>query len=83
MPRLERLYEKLRASPANCSLNELLGLLRGVGFVEKRRKGSHVIYGHPDHPGAFINIQRRGNEAKPYQVEQVLNVIDELNLMED
>ena len=46
----------------------------------RRGKGSHLIYETPwmDHP--LLVLQPRKDKAKPYQVRQVLRVLD---VMED
>ena len=84
MPSIKKLREKLRNSPTNTSFAELTTFIERLGFIQKeRRSGSHVIYGHPDFPRELVNLQRRGNEAKPYQVRQVLDLVEKLELMED
>ncbi len=60
-------------SDANISFNELLQLMRILGFDE-RISGSHHIfrkYGIEEK----INLQKDGNKAKPYQVRQIRNII--------
>ncbi len=60
-------------SDANISFNELLQLMRFLGFDE-RISGSHHIfrkYGIEEK----INLQKDGNKAKPYQVRQIRNII--------
>ena len=44
-----------------------------MGFVV-RIKGDHFIYTRND-VDEIINIQPKGNKAKPYQVKQVRNII--------
>ena len=53
--------------------DDLCVLLERLGF-DKRVKGSHHLFrkaGVEEH----INIQRDGNNAKPYQVRQVRDVV--------
>jgi hypothetical protein len=60
-------------SDANISFEDLCAMLIDLGF-EMRVRGSHHIFrkaGILDK----INLQREGNNAKPYQVKQVRNVI--------
>ena len=57
------------ASDANIRFDDLVGLLRSLGF-EMKVKGSHHIFrkaGVEEKP----NLQREGSHAKPYQVRQV------------
>jgi predicted RNA binding protein YcfA (HicA-like mRNA interferase family) len=60
-------------SDANIPFEDLCGVLLRLGF-EKRTKGSHNVFrkqGITDKP----NLQRSGNNAKPYQVRQVHDII--------
>ncbi|MFN0006673.1 MAG: type II toxin-antitoxin system HicA family toxin [Planctomycetota bacterium] len=54
---------------ANIPFLGLRSLLLRLGFVERIR-GSHHVFQRPGVPGK-LNIQRKGHEAKPYQVRQV------------
>jgi len=51
----------------------LCTLLRHLGFDERVR-GSHQIFTRND-VVEILNLQPRGNQAKPYQVKQVRGVI--------
>jgi len=60
-------------SDANIPFDDLCGLLLRLGF-EQRTRGSHNTFRKPgvaDRP----NLQRSGNNAKPYQVRQVRDII--------
>ncbi len=75
MGKYEKLiYQILRgSSDANISFLNLVNLLQHLGF-EMRIKGSHHIFrkkGVEEKP----NLQKDGNKAKPYQVQQVRNII--------
>jgi len=61
------------ASDANISFSDLRALLIKLGF-EERVRGSHHVFRKS---GIFdkVNLQREGNNAKPYQVKQVRSVI--------
>jgi predicted RNA binding protein YcfA (HicA-like mRNA interferase family) len=48
-------------------------LCEALQFSE-RVKGSHHIFTGPD-VAEIVNLQPRGNSAKPYQVKQVRNII--------
>lgn len=60
-------------SDANINFNEMLALLRSLGFVERIR-GSHHIF---TRSGVIeiINLQPKGAKAKVYQVRQVRSLI--------
>jgi predicted RNA binding protein YcfA (HicA-like mRNA interferase family) len=54
-------------------------LIGAAGFALKRVKGSHHIYTRPG-VVEIINVQPKGNAAKPYQVRQVLDVIEKYGI---
>lgn len=56
-------------SDANISFADLCQLLRWKGF-EERIRGDHHIFTRDD-VVEIINLQPRGDLAKPYQVKQV------------
>ncbi|MBI3939772.1 MAG: type II toxin-antitoxin system HicA family toxin [Acidobacteria bacterium] len=60
-------------SDASIRFDELCSLLESVGFA-KRTKGSHNIF-RKTGIEERINLQRDGNNAKPYQVKQVRAVM--------
>ena len=61
------------ASDAGIRFDELCALLQRIGF-EMRTKGSHHVFRRKGIE-EMINLQRDGNNAKPYQVKQVRSVI--------
>lgn len=44
-----------------------------------RTSGSHHIFSHPDVP-ELLNLQEVAGEAKPYQVRQLLRLVERYNL---
>lgn len=72
------LLERTKASPANVRFRDLCRLAEAHGFVMRRRKGSHLIYRHGGRPEVpLVNLQEGpGGKAKPYQVRQVLTLIE-------
>lgn len=66
-----KLIERLMrgTSDANISFADLCQLLRWKGF-EERIRGDHHIFTRDD-VVEIINLQPRGDLAKPYQVKQV------------
>ena len=60
-------------SDANVNFNELLSLLRSLGFGERIR-GSHHIFTRED-VQEIMNLQPKGAKAKAYQVKQVRQVL--------
>lgn len=71
-------YEKLLlrilcgTQDSNVAFSDLQKVLTILGFVV-RIKGDHFIYTRDD-IDEIINIQPKGNKAKPYQVKQVRNL---------
>ena len=61
------------------SFNDLQRLLIKLGFRLHRISGSHHIYVHPAVPRP-VNIQSAGKDAKPYQVRQLRDIINEFGL---
>ena len=50
-------------------------LAEALGFELDRVRGSHHIYRHPV-IGQRINLQARGGQAKPYQLRQLLDLVE-------
>ena len=61
-------------SDNNINYADFINLLIDLGFTFRRQRGSHKIY-HHNEIDAFMNIQKDGNKAKAYQVEQLRSVI--------
>ena len=82
MGRWADLLAAMRASPANVRLRDLRRLVEHLGYVERRRIGSHRIYRHATRPDLpLINLQEgSAGKAKPYQVRQVLAIVDTYGL---
>jgi hypothetical protein len=69
------------SSDAGIRFDDLRGILRRLGFVE-RIKGSHHIFTR-DGVDEILNLQSRGSMAKPYQVKQVRKVLVRYKLAEE
>lgn len=81
MTRRAKLLDAVRNNPRDVRFADLLTLLTGAGFVRVRQSGSHAIYQHPTHPTELIDLQPgNAGKAKPYQVRQVLDVLDRCKL---
>ena len=79
MGKKEKLFERAKVSAKNYKFRDLIKLAEYHGFVYKRQKGSHVIMKHTD-KSIFMNFQDKDGEAKPYQVKQLLEAIEEHKL---
>lgn len=79
MARCEKLYAKALRSPGSLRFEEACRLAECFGFVFARQKGSHRMYTYPGLPRP-LNFQNVNGEAKEYQVQQLLNRVEEMSL---
>lgn len=80
MSRVEKLFDKLIAgrSDANFHFDDLCTLLTKLGYDARKTKGSHIIF---QRGSSFLNLQpAAGGKAKAYQVRQVRQELQNLNL---
>ena len=66
------------SSDRNINFNDLRNLLKKMGFNEYIRSSHHMF--RKEGVEEKINLQKEGNNAKPYQVKQVRNVIQKYGL---
>jgi hypothetical protein len=81
MSKREKLLFKLLSGSAdqNFEFSDLLKILFDKGF-ECRIKGSHHIF-FKEGVDEIVNLQIKGNLAKPYQVKQVRELLIKYNLI--
>ena len=79
---MDKLLEQARHSPQSLSFKELQQLAEAAGFRLKRIRGSHHVYTRKG-TAEILNLQPKGRMAKPYQVRQVVGLIDKYNLLEE
>jgi hypothetical protein len=60
---------------------DLCGLLERLGFSLRIRGDHHIFF--REGIEEILNLQPKGNQAKPYQVKQVRNLIIKYGLAED
>ena len=60
---------------ANVRFADAQRLAEALGFQLDRVRGSHHIYRHPG-TGERINLQARGGQAEPYQLRQLLDLVE-------
>lgn len=78
-----KLLKKLIAGSKNIRFNEATTIAEAFGFRLDRISGSHHIFLHPD-LSELLNLQNVKGKAKPYQIKQLLKIIEKYNLhMED
>jgi predicted RNA binding protein YcfA (HicA-like mRNA interferase family) len=75
----KKLLQKALSSPANFRFDEVCDLALAFGFHLSRVKGSHHIFAHPN-VHKLLNLQEVKGKAKPYQVRQLLALVEEYNL---
>lgn len=80
MTRVAKLYAWIIANPrASIPFRDFERLLIAARFELKRVTGSHRQYRHPDVP-VVLSIQPRGKDAKSYQIEQFVAMMEEYGL---
>lgn len=79
----QKLLKKVLGGSRNVRFTEMAALLDAFGFRLSRVSGSHHIFAHPDVP-ELLNLQNVRGQAKPYQIQQFLRLVERYNLrMED
>jgi len=80
MGKHEKLLLKILSgsSDRNIGFDDIRNFLERIGFKEYIR-GSHHLF-RKEGVEEKINLQKEGNNAKPYQVKQVRNVIQKYGL---
>jgi predicted RNA binding protein YcfA (HicA-like mRNA interferase family) len=81
MTRIAKLYQKL-LDGRNLTFVEFEKLLAAFGYVYVGRKGSHASWRHPETGDKRI-IQPKGKDAKRYQVDQFLDIVEKSALTLD
>jgi predicted RNA binding protein YcfA (HicA-like mRNA interferase family) len=74
-----RLLQRVVRSQNNVRFSDFINLLAGFGFELDRRRGSHMVFVHPQ-VREYLNIQERRGEAKPYQIREFLRRVETYNL---
>lgn len=83
MTKKRKLLEKALSGSKNIQFTEMVTLVEAFGFRLSRVNGSHYIFEHALLP-ELLNLQNREGKAKPYQVRQFLQLVEQYNLtMED
>ncbi len=74
-----KLLQKLLSGSKNIRFSEAISCAEAFGFRLERINGSHHIFVHPEVP-ELVNLQNVKEKAKPYQVKQLLQLIERYNL---
>jgi predicted RNA binding protein YcfA (HicA-like mRNA interferase family) len=68
-----------RGDVANVDFGDLCALAEALGFEPRRVSGSHHVFTHPDIP-QLINLQSVRGQAKPYQIRQLVRLVERYDL---
>jgi len=74
-----KLLEKALTRPKNMRFAETVKLVEAFGFHLSRVSGSHHIFTHPQ-VKELVNLQEVNGYAKPYQINQFLQLVERYNL---
>jgi len=75
---IARVDGKAGRNDANFPFDDLCTLLTKLGYTARKTKGSHIIF---QRGPSFLNLQpSTGGKAKRYQVRQVREELQKLNL---
>lgn len=77
-----RMVEELKTSPKKVRFERLCKIAEAFGFRLRGGKGSHRIYVR-DGVDEILNFQDVEGKAKPYQVRQLIKIIEKYGLLED
>ncbi len=75
----KKTLEKALAGSQNIRFGDLVSLAEALGFVRKRTSGSHTIFKHPE-VEELLNLQDASGQAKPYQVRQLIRLVEKYDL---
>lgn len=84
MGQKEKLIQKLRSRPRDFSFDEAETLLHYMGFKrcnKGKTSGSRVKFVDGMGNGIFIHRPHPGSVLKPYQIRQILDVLEERRLV--
>ena len=76
------LLDELKKKSMNMRFNRLCKIAESFGFRLRGGRGSHRIFVREGVP-EMLNFQNMGGKAKPYQVKQLIKVIEKYNLLEE
>jgi len=75
----EKTLERILGGSRNLAFDDVVSLIEAYGFRLDRVRGSHQIYRREGTP-ELINLQNVRGQAKPYQVRQIMKLIEKYNL---
>jgi len=75
-----KLLKRIAGGSKNVKFSDMVALIEAFGFRLSRVSGSHHIYVHADIP-ELVNLQNVDGQAKPYQIRQLLKLVERYNLL--
>ena len=75
----KKLLQKIISGSRNVRFKEAVRLAEVFGFRMDRISGSHHIFVHPEIP-ELLNLQNVAGKAKPYQMKQLIKIVEKHNL---
>jgi len=75
-------YRRLKENSKNVKFEELCKIAELFGFKFRGGKGSHRIFVRKG-IREMLNFQNVKGKAKPYQVKQLIKIIEKYNLLEE
>jgi predicted RNA binding protein YcfA (HicA-like mRNA interferase family) len=77
-----KLLAKALTGSKNLRFTDAVRLAKAFGFQLSRVRGSHHVFFHPT-LRELVNLQEVGGKAKPYQIRQLLDLVERYNLQLD
>ena len=77
-----RMLEELKRSQKNIRFKRLCTVAEAFGFRFRGGRGSHRIYVR-DGIDEMLNFQNVSGKVKPYQVRQLIKIIEKYNLLKE
>ena len=75
----KKALRKILSGSKNVRFKEAIGIAEAFGFKLDRISGGHHIFVHLEIPD-LLNLQNIKGKAKPYQLKQLLRIIEKHNL---
>jgi hypothetical protein len=72
-------WEKVLGGSRNIRFDDFVRLIEAFGFAHRRTSGSHRIFSH-QRATRPLSLQPRNGQAKPYQIAQFLELVEEFGL---
>jgi hypothetical protein len=81
LSKIEKILKTARGNPQNLRFDDLCYLCEFFGGKLRKNSGSHRVYKRSDNPTFMQSVQNLNGKAKPYQVQQLLNKLEEIGLI--